>query len=81
MKSRQYYGKYDGFKISLQHAADKFISVAQTFHSEAIPFPALRLLGDHEFNDQLLDLERAFLLPPFSTIHYQQGKISINLYR
>lgn len=57
----------------LQHAADKFISVAQTFHSEAIPFPALRLLGDHEFNDQLLDLERAFLLPSFSTVHYQQA--------
>ena len=64
----------------LQHAADKFISVAKTFHSEAIPFPALRLLGDHEFNDQLLDLERAFLLPPFSTVHYQQGEISLNIY-
>jgi hypothetical protein len=40
---------------------------------EAIPQPALQMLGHHEFNDQLMELERAFLLPPFASLMYDEG--------
>ena len=38
--------------------------------------------GHHEYNDQLMELERAFLLPSFASQSYQKGKclsISIGL--
>ncbi len=48
---------------SLEDAIEKFINAAQRFHSTYDPAPALNLLGHHEFNDQLMELERSFLLP------------------
>jgi hypothetical protein len=47
----------------LEDAIEKFINAAQRFHSTYDPAPALNLLGHHEFNDQLMELERSFLLP------------------
>ena len=61
-----------------QDAADKFISVAEKFHAEYSPVPALELMGHHEFTDHLLELERAFLLPSFVNLRYQKSK-SISL--
>ena len=57
-----------------QHAANKFINVAKEFHSLQYEQPALELLGHHEYNDQLMELERAFLLPSFASQSYQKGK-------
>ncbi len=48
---------------SISDAVEKFILSAQRFHSTYDPAPALNLLGHHEFNDQLMELERSFLLP------------------
>ena len=39
--------------------------------------PSLELLSYHEYNDQLLELERAFLLPPSASSSYSStGKLS-----
>ena len=57
-----------------QHAANKFINVAKEFHLREYEQPALELLGHHEYNDQLMELERAFLLPSFASQSYQKGK-------
>ena len=49
----------------IRQAASKFSQVAKTFNSTFdLTVPSLQLLGLHEYNDQMLELERAFLLPP-----------------
>ena len=49
----------------IQNAAKKFSEIAMMFHYDYNPSPALDMLAHHEFNDQLLELERSFLLPSF----------------
>ncbi len=49
--------------LSLEKAIDKFIIATERFQSTYDPAPYLELLGHHEFNDQLVELERSFLLP------------------
>lgn len=49
-------------------AASKFSQVAHAFNNSFdLSVPSLELLSYHEYNDQLLELERAFLLPPSSS--------------
>ena len=48
---------------SLEEVIEKFITATERFQSTYDPAPALELLGHHEFNDQLVELERSFLLP------------------
>jgi len=49
----------------IQVAAKKFAAAADKFHFDYDASPALEMLSHHEFNDQLLELERSLLLPPF----------------
>ena len=48
---------------SLEEVIEKFITATDRFTSTYDPAPYLELLGHHEFNDQLVELERSFLLP------------------
>ena len=49
-------------------ASEKFTQVAKVFNNSFdLSIPSLELLSYHEYNDQLLELERAFLLPPASS--------------
>ena len=57
-------------------ASSKFTKVAKNFNNSFdVTIPSLELLAYHEYNDQLLELERAFLLPPsigyFIILHIQ----------
>ena len=46
-------------------ASSKFTKIAKSFNNSFdVTVPALELLSYHEYNDQLLELERSFLLPP-----------------
>jgi hypothetical protein len=46
-------------------AASKFVEVTNKFNNSFdLTILSLELLGYHEYNDQLMELERAFLLPP-----------------
>ena len=46
-------------------ASSKFVRVSSDFHNSFdTSFTSLELLAYHEYNDQLMELERAFLLPP-----------------
>jgi len=46
-------------------ASTKFTKIAKNFNNSFdVTVPALELLSYHEYNDQLLELERSFLLPP-----------------
>ena len=58
-------------------ASSKFTKVATTFHNSFdITIPSLELLSYHEYNDQLLELERAFLLPPGSSSKFSSSGIA-----
>lgn len=49
----------------IKTAASKFTLVASKFNNTfEVNIPSLEMLGFHEYNDQLMELERAFLLPP-----------------
>ena len=62
-------------------ASSKFTRVAMAFNNSFdLSIPSLELLSYHEYNDQLLELERAFLLPPSSGLENSQ-LISTSVYR
>ena len=53
----------------LLSASSKFIEVAKTFNNTFdLSVPSLEFLGFHEYNDQLLELERSFLASTNSAI-------------
>ena len=46
-------------------ASTKFTKIAKNFNNSFdVTVPALELLSYHEYSDQLMELERSFLLPP-----------------
>ena len=55
----------------IQKASKEFVEAAKNFHFFYNPTPALDMLAHHDFNDQLMELERAFLLPPFVSTHVE----------
>ena len=58
-------------------ASAKFTKVATTFNNSFdLTIPSLEFLAYHEYSDQLLELERAFLLPPSSSSKFSSSGIA-----
>ena len=59
-------------------AASKFTQVATKFNNTFdLTIPSLELLGFHEYNDQMMELERAFLLPPSAESQFFIGNEAV----
>ena len=60
-------GRRNASYTDVMKAVRGFTKAAEAFHFTLNPYPSMDMLAHHEFNDQTLDLERAFLLPSFAT--------------
>ena len=58
---------------SVRTALDKFEGAAQRFTNTYNPGFRLEFLGHHEFSDQIMELERAFLLPASYAGHVREA--------